>query len=148
MRRVFFLSIFAAFFMTACAQDDKPNTEIPSVVLNAFESEFDNPENADWEMKGEDFEVEFELEKAEYTAILSKTGKVLKYKKDITKTDLPETVASVLQREFSDKKFDDFDLIVIDDDEYYQIEIEETLRDKDIIFTASGEMTSNIPVWD
>lgn len=148
MRRIFLLSIFAAFSMTACAQDDLPNTDIPSVILNTFEAEFDNPTNTDWEMKGEDYEVKFEIQNVEYTALFNGSGALLKYKKDITETDLPEAVTTVLQSEFSSKKFDDFELLDIDNVEYYQVEIEETLRDKVIIFTASGEIASDIPEWD
>ncbi|GGG38520.1 hypothetical protein GCM10011532_22900 [Christiangramia forsetii] len=140
--------MFAAFFMTACAQDDKANSEIPSVVLNAFESRFDNPTNTDWEMNGQDYEVEFDLKNVEHTALLNESGELFKYKKDIMETDLPEAVRTALQNEFSDKKFDDFDLLVSGDMEYYQIEIDGTLRDKEVVFTASGEMTTEIPVWD
>ncbi|MCM8570844.1 hypothetical protein NE848_15715 [Gramella jeungdoensis] len=148
MKRIVLLGIFTSFFMTACAQDDAPNTEIPSVVLNAFESEFGNPVKTDWETKGEDYEVEFELQNIEHTALMSNTGEVLKYKKDITEAELPEEIKAVLQREFSDKKFDDFELLMIDTVGYYQFEIEGTFRDKDMIFTSTGEMASEVSVWD
>ncbi len=148
MKRIVLLGIFTAFFMTACAQDDSPNTEIPSVVLNTFESEFGNPVNTDWEAKGEDYEVEFEVDTIDHTALISNTGEVLKYKKDITEAELPEEIKTVLQREFSDKKFDDFEMVMIGNVKYYQFEIEGTLRDKDMIFTSTGEMASEVPYWD
>ena len=142
------MSVFALVFMTACAQDDVPNNEVPPVVLNAFESEFDNPTHIEWEMAGQDYEVEFEISNVEYKALLDSAGKLLKYKKDITQAELPEAVVSILETEFSDKKYDDFELLNINGEEYYQVEIDEILRDKNIVFTAAGEMTSDTPVWD
>ena len=142
------MSVFAVFFIIGCAQKNGSKVEIPSVVLNAFKAEFDNPENSEWEMKGNDFEVEFDIAEVEHKALLDGDGKLLKYKKDITQADLPEAVVAILEAEFSDKKFDDFELLNINGEEYYQIEIDETLRDKNIVFTATGENATDIPVWD
>ncbi|MCB7479795.1 PepSY-like domain-containing protein [Christiangramia sediminis] len=148
MRRLVFMSLFAVFFITGCAQKNVTKAEIPSVVLNAFKAEFDNPENSEWEMEGNDFEVEFDIAEVEHKALLDSDGKLLKYKKDITQADLPKAVVAILEAEFSDKKYDDFELLNINGEEYYQIEIDETLRDKNIVFTASGENATDIPVWD
>jgi len=148
MRRLVFMSLFAVFFITGCAQKNVTKAEIPSVVLNAFKAEFDNPENSEWEMEGNDFEVEFDIAEVEHKALLDSDGKLLKYKKDITQADLPEAVVAILEAEFSDKKYDDFELLNINGEEYYQIEIDETLRDKNIVFTATGENATDIPVWD
>lgn len=148
MRRLVFMSAMALFFITGCAQKDVTKAEIPSVVLNAFEAEFDNPENLEWEKKGKDFEVEFEIAEVEHKALLDNAGKLLKSKKDITQAELPEAVVSILEAEFSDKKYDDFELMNINGEKYYQVEIDEMLKDKNLVFTASGERTSDIPVWD
>jgi len=148
MRRLVFMSLFTLFFITGCAQKNGKKAEIPSVVMNAFNAEFDNPENSEWKKEGKDFEVEFDIANVEHKALLDSTGKLLKYKKDITRADLPEAVVSILENDYSDKNFDDFELLNINGEEYYQIEIDETLRDKNIVFTAAGKMTSDIPVWD
>jgi len=148
MRKLVFMSLIALFFITGCAQKNVNKAEIPSVVMNAFNAEFDNPENSEWKKEGKDFEVEFDIANVEHKALLDSTGKLLKYKKDITRADLPEVVVSILENDYSDKNFDDFELLNINGEEYYQIEIDETLRDKNIVFTAAGKMTSDIPVWD
>ena len=148
MRKLMILSALALLFITACGQKDVAENEIPSVVLNGLKSKFNNPMKTEWQKLDSNFEVEFEIENTEHKAILDQDGKIIKFKRDISKAELPNPVVKTLEREFADKDFDDFELLNIDGQEYYQVEIDETLKDKNIVFTAEGKTTSDIPVWD
>lgn len=132
---------------TSCSQDLQ-KTEVPSVVLNTFNSTFTDPQDVEWEKKGEFYEVEYEVEGVDMEAMISDSGILLKYKQEIEFNALPEVLKSSLQDRFSRRAVDDIHLLVIDDQEYYQVEVDGRLTSSHQVFHANGEQARDIAYYN
>ncbi len=127
---------------------DIAESEVPSVVRNAFSSEYPNAKDIDWEMKGEDYEVDFEVENVDHSVLLNSSGKIIMQKEDITREDLPEAVMAGINSEFANLKLDGAERVEKDGKTFYQVELDGTFRDKEVIFTADGKQDKSFSFWD
>lgn len=134
--------MFCGIISTACGQKTSP-ADVPSVVLNTFNLEFKNVEDVEWEKKGNNYEVEFEIQDVDHAALISAAGKLLKYKKELEINELPEHIKTSIVST-SSGKIGDLDLLVIDNNQYYQVEIDGRLTDSYIILLESGEEVKDV----
>lgn len=132
----------------SCDNDDSPNVETPSVVLNTFQSEFPEAMDVEWEEINDEYEVEFEIENIDHTAILSSNGNLIKYKYDILLSELPEPVNNTINASYDLNEIDDTKILKIDGETYYQVEFEKNLMDDKVVFNATGEVNSEIEYLD
>ena len=128
--------------------DDIPISEIPSVVENTFESHFPNAMNVEWENHGDDFEVDFEMGKIDYSARIDQAGTMLDYKYEIGRDALPSSVITLLEAEYSKKTWEDPEILVSGENSYYQIEIDGFLNDKKIVLDSTGKKIETIKYWN
>ncbi len=148
MKRIILMTAILAGMFISCDNDDSPNVETPSVVLNTFQSEFPDATDVEWEKFQEDFEVEFEIENNDHTAILTSEGNLRKYKYDILISELPGPVTATIKTNYESNKIDDTEILIIDGVTYYQVEFEKTLMDEQVVFNATGEMNPDIEYLD
>src|SRR5690554_7865816 len=95
-RAIKLIAVFIFGAGTIFAQDI-PQSEVPSVVLNTFKKEFPKAVDIEWEKKGEQFNVEFELGwSVDYEAWFSADGKLIRYTEDIPAKDLPSAVKNTI----------------------------------------------------
>ncbi len=130
--------------LISCDADDNQNVETPSVVLNTFQSKFPDAQDIEWEKDQENFEVEFEIDQIEHTALINREGNLLKRKNEIEISDLPEVVLQNLQANYEVDKIDDIETLYLEQSIFYQIEIENTFSSKKIIFNQGGEIAQGI----
>lgn len=148
MRQLIFSTILFAGFLISCDADDNSNVETPSVVLNTFQSKFPNAQDIEWEKIQDNFEVEFEVDQTEYTALLSPDGKLIKHKNDISLSELPEAVRLYLEEGYETKNIDDIEVLNIEESTYYQVEIERDLSTEKIVLDINGEIIGDIEYMD
>lgn len=148
MKRVIFLTVIFVSMLISCDSNDNPNLETPSVVLNAFQAKFPGAKDVEWEKFKEDYEVEFEIERIDYTAIIANEGNLIKYKYDILSTELPEAVNKSIKTNYDFNKIDDTEILKIDENTYYQVEFEGNIKDDKVIFNADGEENTDIEYLD
>jgi len=146
MYRLFILMLLATPLI-GC-DNDVASSEIPSVVENTFESHFPYAMDVEWEKKGDDFEVDFEVEKTDYSARIDPAGTMLGYKYEIAHEAIPASILAFLNTEYSNKKWDDPEILVQDKNSYYQIEIDGFLNDKKIVLDSEGKSIENIKNWN
>jgi hypothetical protein len=147
MKKTVFLVLAIAMVFTACEDDDIRNADIPSVVLNGFTEQFSNATGVEWEKKADLYEVEFEIEKIDYEAILSSDGTIVKYKYDVSYEALPEAVQASITADYDKTNIDEIELIQISEKSYYQVEFDAEPNDNKIIFEESGQVTTEIITW-
>ena len=147
MKKTVFLVLAIAMVFTACEDDDIRNADIPSVVLNGFTEQFSNATGVEWEKKADLYEVEFEIEKIDYEAILSSDGTIVKYKYDVSYEALPEAVQASITADYDKANIDEIELIQISETNYYQVEFDAEPNDNKIIFEESGQVTTEITTW-
>lgn len=93
--------IIAAGLLTtasACAQESK----VPEVVKTAFVQKFPDAKKVSWDMEdATEWEAEFKLNGAEYSANFSADGIWKETEHEIKKSELPEAIAKTLAQDFS-----------------------------------------------
>lgn len=132
----------------ACS-NDIPIAEVPSVVLNTFQTDFPAAKKLEWEKIKGNYEVEFELNGIEQHAQFATDGRKLMHKKEIPEGSLPAVISSLLKDQFSSYLIDDVQQIMRAEITYYQVELERKGKpDRKIVFSADGKENSALPYWD
>lgn len=128
--------------------NDIPAAKVPSVVKNAFEQQYTNAVDVEWEKSKKNFEVDFEIANVDYTALYHPEGRLIMAKHDISKIELPSAVAEKIAMDFADYFIDDVDRIEIDGTVLYQVELEGSVRDRKVVYTAEGQEEKTFSYWD
>jgi len=148
----FIILTFTAIGLMSCSllpgDKDIAESEVPSVVKNAFASKYADAKEVDWEMRDKDFEVDFEINNVDYALLINSSGEILMQKEEITKEDLPDAVTSGINANFSDLQLDEVEKIEKDGAVYYQVEFDSTFKDKEVVFAANGQEEKSFSYWD
>jgi uncharacterized membrane protein YkoI len=123
---------------------DLQQSEVPSVVLNAFQQKFANAANVEWEAKGELYKAEFKVGSRGHDAWIDKSGKITKHKEDFPKKELPQSIQEQISTEFKSYKLDDADKIEMDGKIFYEVELDGSADDRKVLFTADGKVQENV----
>lgn len=113
--------------------------EIPSVVINAVTTKYPDAKDLDWEVKNGIYEAEFDLGKDDYEVWVNAEGTILKVEQDITNAQIPAAVLTKVKSDYKEFKVDDAKHIEIGKAVYYEIELDGTLGDQTVVYSASGE---------
>lgn len=148
MKKRFFLSIIAGLFAISLSfGQDIPQSQVPSLIVNSFQQDYPNAKDIEWEMKGEAYEVEFELgwPSKDHEIRYDATGKILLHKEEISKKDLPAKVAEVLNTEYKSYRIKDIEKIVEGERTVYTLEAKSISEEWDLVIDPEGNILSKIP---
>jgi Putative beta-lactamase-inhibitor-like, PepSY-like len=120
-----------------------PQSQVPPVVLKAFQEKFGSATDVKWETKTELYKAEFKVNKRGHDVWIDKTGKITKTKEDFPKKDLPAAIQQQITSEFKAYKLDDADKIEMDGKIFYQVELDGTSDDRKVLFSADGKVQEN-----
>ena len=141
-------SAFSLSFLGFDKDQDIPQSEVPSVVLNALSSAHPTAANIDWEKQKDTYEAEFDIDTKDYTVLISSTGNVVKTKYDVANTELPETIQSQISSNYKNYKLDDVEMVETDGRKYYQVELDGKLKDKKLVLDEAGKEQTSMTYWD
>ncbi|MEJ5963601.1 PepSY-like domain-containing protein [Pedobacter immunditicola] len=123
-------TILAIFFLvggiaSSNAQDIAVKN-LPAAVKTAFDKVFPEAKNVDWEMKGSNYEADFDIGRVDHKALYSARGKIISLEKDIHKSKLPANIAKSIKTKYPQGRIDDVDRIDTGGEITYKIDIEGT----------------------
>ena len=124
------------------AQDLKQD-QVPSVVLNAFQTKYPKATDVEWELKGELYEADFEIGRTDYNVWIDKSGTIKKQKEDFPKTQLPAAVAEKIKNEFKDYQIDGVDRIEENGKVYFLVDLDGRPDDREVLFSENGTVENN-----
>ena len=128
-------------------KDVAPN-DVPSVVKNTLSNAFPDAMDVDWEMKKDDYEADFEVDNVDYSVLITTTGDIVMQKHDIALAELPEAVKANVAKDFKDRELEDVEKVEKEGTVYYQVDLDGTFTDKELVYTANGEQADNVSYWD
>lgn len=130
----------AAFlgFITVCCAQDVHQENVPSVVLNSFKSSFPQAQDVEWEMKGELYNIEFEVNRIDHEVWIDRNGKMVKHETDIKAADVPSNVRTAVTSRYKNMVIDDAEKIEKDGKTYYKIELDGKTGDIDVFVDDKG----------
>ena len=119
---------------------DIPQSQVPSVVVNNFKKKFPKAVDIEWEMKGEQYNVEFEIGwKKDFEAWYSADGTLIRYTEEISPSELPIVVKTAIAKDYPGYRIDDAEKLVSGKDVSYEIELEKGNEDLDVYYTQNGK---------
>jgi hypothetical protein len=139
---VFTMTLFVS--VSSFAQDIS-EAQVPSVVLNAFKKEFQKATDIKWEIKGNNYDVDFEIGKADHEVWYNATGKVLKHKQDLKQSDLPASINSALAKDFKDYGASDVKRIQTGNSVTYKVDLKSETEKWEVTFDEAGRVLAKEP---
>lgn len=136
---------FTCFANTAFGQDI-PQSQVPSVIVNNFQQTFPKVFDVEWELKGDNYKVEFEtgLLGTDHEAWYDKVGKLVRHKEEISKNDLPQKVLAKISSDFSGYRTDDIEKITEGDKVIYKLELKSFTEEWKVAFDSEGNVINKV----
>lgn len=148
MKLKWILPLLCCGLLFSCDQDDYPNADIPSVVLNKFRSNYPEASDIEWQQINGNYEVDFEVHGTDGKLLIEASGDILKNKQEISLEMLPRPVIYVLEEEFGKEKIDDPEVVTTKDISYYQVAISQFIFDKELVIDEQGVIMDSVSYWD
>lgn len=113
MKTVFFSVVATAMVSITAMAQDIPQSQVPSLIVNDFQQKFPKARRVEWELKGDQYKVEFEtgILGDDHDVYYSRDGKLVHHKEEISKSDLPKNVLSKISKDFGGYRADDIEKI-------------------------------------
>lgn len=142
------VTCFLSISFIACS-NDIATKNVPSVVLNAFKSQFPTALDVEWEKVNNLYEADFEVANVDHTVQLNTEGKLIQLKKEISAAELPKAINNAIASNFKDYVTDDLELVTKGNQTYYQLQLEKSWSfDKKLVFNTNGQVNKSIKYWD
>lgn len=139
------IALFGVWGLTSA--QEIPQSEVPDVIVDRFQQDFPDAKDIEWELKGDAYEVEFEIgrpdkdHKIRYNA----QAEILRHKAEISKQDLPAEIVRVLDTDYKSYRIKDIKRIVEGDTTIYILEAKSPIEEWDLVFDAQGKLLSKVP---
>ncbi len=145
MKKYISMSIFALFIgVTSMFAQDIPQSQVPSLVLNSFQQKYPKAYDVEWELKGDLYKVEFEksLLGDDVEVWFDKSGKVVRSKEEISKSELPKAILDKIDAEFKASIIKDVEKFIDNNTVSYKVEVKTIREEWDILFDEKGNILS------
>lgn len=140
-------TILAAFLLVggiaSSSAQDINQKDVPSVIKSAFNKAYPEATDVDWEKKGANYEVDFNIGSVDHKATYTVSGKTLSFEKDIPNGKLPAVIAKNIKAKYPSGRIDDVDWINTAGKITYKIDIEGT-PDVNVWYDASGKFIKEV----
>ena len=146
-KRVWLSLVFPACLLAACSERIR-QSKVPSVVQNSLMQAFKTANSIEWEKEKQNYEAEFVQDNTQYKAIINPTGSLLKYKQEINAMQLPAAVMQTLQAQYKEYVAEEVEKVGEGNQVYYQVELENGLKEMHLVLTVDGAINTNIRYWD
>lgn len=145
MKKASLLILALSATLFSCAQTINP-ASAPAVVVNAFQQQFPKANDIEWEKKGANYEVEFEIgiKDKDHKLLIDPSGKILSHKQDIYKSELPAAVLNAIAQQFPDHKIDDVEKIEANGVTTYKMEVNRKPEEWKVLFSEDGKLLDKI----
>lgn len=138
------LFLLPLVLLLSCNTDDINDTKVPSMALNGFYLEFPKAKEVQWEREALGYRVTFEISGEDHKVLLDPEGNLLKFKKQISFSELPQAVKNRISESYSSANEDKAALLEIGNQKYYEVELERFVINDKLFFNEAGEVISGI----
>ena len=135
------VQIFLIFLLSTATlfSQDVLQSDVPSIIVNNFKKEFPKASNVEWEIKNNQYNVDFKIGWfTDFDAWFTQEGKLVKYTEEISNSKLPKKIKEYVKNNFADFKIEDAKKVVTNGVLTYKIEIEKRNFEQNLIFSKNG----------
>lgn len=116
-----------------------PQSQVPSLVLNNFKQSFPRAYDVEWEIKNNEYRVEFETKGSkDHEVWYDNSGRLLKHKEDIAKRKIPAAILSVIKNDFNGYRIEDAKKITTGSTIQYSMELKTLKQEWKVFFDEKG----------
>lgn len=129
-------AIFGAIAVVSITAAIAQKNEAPSAVVQSFKGHFPNAQKVKWEKEGNNFEAEFQSNKAQQSAVFDNAGTLLETETEIAVNELPKKTIGYVNANYQSEKIKEAAKIM---DATGVITFEVEMKGKDLIFDRNGK---------
>ena len=122
---------------------DIDTKDVPAAVKTAFKSTYAKATDVDWELKGSNYEVDFEIARIDHKATYTSAGKLISLEKDISNNQLPAAVLKSIKAKYPNGKIDGANWISTAGKISYKVDIDGT-PDVNAWYDATGRFIKEV----
>ena len=123
-----------------------PQSQVPSLVLNNFKQSFPRAYDVEWEIKNNEYRVEFETKGSkDHEVWYDNSGKLLKHKEDIAKRKLPAAIQATIKTDFSGYRVDGVKKITTGTTVQFSVELKSFKEEWKVFFDEKGKVLKQYP---
>lgn len=116
-----------------------PQSQVPSLVLNHFSQTFPKAYDVEWEIKNNQYRVEFEMKSSKDHEIwYDHSGKLLKHTEEIAIRKLPAAIQSSAKSKFNGYRMEDAKKITSGSEVQYSVELKSLRQEWKVFFSEAG----------
>jgi Putative beta-lactamase-inhibitor-like, PepSY-like len=135
MKKLFVLFALA-LAVISCDEKKLKDKEVPTIVKEAFQKQFPSAKKAEWENEDGKFEVSFEQDDKEMSAVFTAANGALEETEvEIKKEELPAQALAYISQNYKDEKIQETAKITKANGE---INFEAEVKGRDLIFDSNG----------
>ncbi|MCQ4035502.1 PepSY-like domain-containing protein [Kaistella montana] len=128
------VAVLAGGALFAQQNQKKSEGEVPQAVLKAFQRDYPNVKDVDWDAEDGAFEAEFDLNKQEISVTYSATGQKQETETEIALSELPANIQAYAQKKNLGKIKEASKIVNADGSTTYEAEV----KNGDAIFDQNG----------
>lgn len=143
MKQRLFLAVCLLFPGLTYAQDINVGA-VPPVVVTSFNKAFPKAAKVEWEMKGDLYNADFDVDRRDHEVWINGKGSIVKHKQEIKSRELPTLVAQSLKKNFKGFWIDDVDKYEVGKQFFYKVELKTLTQEKNIVLDGKGAIVNKI----
>lgn len=131
-------------FSSLSYAQDIPAKDVPAVVMNAFNRAFPKAAKVEWEMKGDLYNADFDVDRRDHEVWLNSKGGIVKHKQELRGRELPAAVSQSLKRNFKGFWIDEVDKYEVAKQFFYKVELKTLTQEKNLVLDSKGQVVNRI----
>ncbi|MCW3114151.1 MAG: hypothetical protein JWR18_2547 [Segetibacter sp.] len=135
------LGLCALIVGSFCYGQKVKQAEVPAPVKHAFEKKFTKVKEVKWEKEDDKFEVNFEQDNHEMSAVFTSSGVLEETEVEIKSNELPSAITSYISKYYNRAKVKEAAKITKASGE---VNYEAEVKGRDLIFDANGKFVKRI----
>lgn len=139
--RIFAAVLFSSILFFACETSQE---DVPENILNAFNSEYPDAMDVEWEKESDGYEVEFEIDDVEREITYDMQGNIIETGIDVSEDELPQNTLSYISENYAGYEIDDADEVENNGVTYFEVELENGDQEIDLLFNMQGDFVREI----
>lgn len=133
--------VLALLAMAALSAQEVQTNEVPESFTEGLLETYPKATDIEWEKKGTDYKVEFEVGRMEHEIWFSKDGETVRVQKDITKALMPKTLVDAINTNYPGYTIDSVESTEKNGQTTYEVELEKGWDEElKITFTVDGKV--------
>jgi uncharacterized membrane protein YkoI len=139
------IAVLTLFVTATMSAQDLKMTDVPTNLTESFQKAHANATDAEWEMDGSNYKVEFDVNKMEHEIWYDKDGAIVKSEKEVVEKELPSAISSVIKSKYIGYKIDSIDMTESNGKSTYEVELEKGwTKEIKVTFDDTGAVLNSV----